>query len=264
MVALIILSILAAIIILILLLPVGADIGYENGLLHVSAKAGPLLIQLFPRHRDKEKKEEPKPKPKKEKKEKKPKEEKPQKEKKERKLNFSLDELLELARIALRSLGRFGRKFKIDRFVFHFLAAGRDPYNTVMTYNAVNAALSSLAPLCVERFHVKNTDVWTDIDFTTEDFHLDFAVAMTIRIGHFFGLIFAIGFGALKILLRNKKRLKREAKEAALAAEAEPKLSGKASQETQTAQLESGLENNTIDNTQDVERKNANGNESDR
>lgn len=269
MVALIILGILAAIIILILLLPIGADIGYENGLLHVSAKAGPLLLQLFPRHREKERKQKP-PKPPKEKKEEKSAEEKP-KEKKERKLNFNFDEIMELVQIALRSLGRFGKKFKVDRFVFHFLAAGRDPYNTVMAYNTVNAALSSLGPLCAERFHVKNSDVWTDIDFTTEDFHIDFALAMTVRIGQIFGLVFAIGFGALKILLRNKKRLKREAADAAKAepVEAEPgegpeQLSSGGETPKEQDPSDCGIEKNTIDNTQDVERKKANGNESDR
>ena len=33
----------------IMLIPIGADIGYEEGKLHASAKAAGVLIQLFPR-----------------------------------------------------------------------------------------------------------------------------------------------------------------------------------------------------------------------
>ena len=76
---------------------------------------------------------------------------------------------------------------------------------------------------------------------------------------------------ALKIFLRNKKRLKREAADAAKAEpmEAEPgegpeQLSSGGETPKEQDPSDCGIEKNTIDNTQDVERKKANGNESDR
>lgn len=211
MVALIILGVLLAILVLILLIPVGVDLGYEDGKLHVSAKVMGMLLQLFPK---------PPPDPNKKPREKKPKKEKPkeapkegeEKPKKKRKLNFNKDELLELVKVALKGFGKFGRKFKVERFLLRYVAAGWDPAETAITYGWVNAALSSLAPLCRERFTVKDCEVSTDIDFLADWMHLDFGLCVTIRIGQILGTVLGIGFGALKILIKNKLRLKREAK----------------------------------------------------
>ena len=53
--ALIIIGIIALIIFLIMMIPVGADIGYENGQLSLSAKVMGLFLQILPKE-EKEKK----------------------------------------------------------------------------------------------------------------------------------------------------------------------------------------------------------------
>ncbi len=213
MVALIILGVLVGIIVLICLIPVGVDLGYEQEKLHVSAKVMGILLQLYPKPPPDPNKPPKKKKPKKEKK-KKPEEEKPQEEKpkKKRKLSFNKDELLELLKAALRGVGKLGGSVNVDRFVLRFVAAGDDPYNTAMLYGYVNAALSSLAPLCRKRFTVKDCDVRTAVDFTADNIYLDFGLAMTIRIGQVLGAVLGIGAKALVILVKNKIRLKREAR----------------------------------------------------
>lgn len=209
MLALVIIGVILLIITLIMLVPVGADIGYEGGELKVSAKVCGMLLQLVPKPPSDGKKPG-KEKKAKEKKPKRPKKEKPKKEKP--KLDFTKDELLGLVRAVLRGFGRFGRKLSVDRFLFRYVAAGDDPYNTALTYNYVNAALSSLTPVCARRFTVKDCQVTTDIDFMADKTSLDLGLALTIRIGQIFGVVFTIIFGALGILLKNKKRLKRERK----------------------------------------------------
>lgn len=209
MLALVIIGVILLIITLIMLVPVGADIGYEGGELKVSAKVCGMLLQLVPKPPSDGKKPR-KEKKAKEKKPKRPKKEKPKKEKP--KLDFTKDELLGLVKAVLRGFGRFGRKLSVDRFLFRYVAAGDDPYNTALTYNYVNAALSSLTPVCARRFTVKDCQVTTDIDFTADKTSLDLGLALTIRIGQIFGVVFTIIFGALGILLKNKKRLKRERK----------------------------------------------------
>ena len=211
MVGLIILGVLIGLIVLILLIPVGADLGYEDGKLHVSAKVMGMLLQLYPKPPPDPNKPPREKKPKKEKKKKEP-EEGEEQPKKKRKLPFNRDELLELVKVALKGFGKLGRKFQVDRFVLRYTAAGYDPYDVAMTYGWVNAALSSLAPLCRERFTVKNCEVRTDVDFTADWMHLDLGLCVTIRIGQVLGTVLGIGFGALKILLRSKRRQKREAK----------------------------------------------------
>ena len=108
--------------------------------------------------------------------------------------------------VLLIGLGRFGRKLAVDRVLLHYTAAGKDPYNTAMTFGYVNGALTTLAPICRRSFDAKDVDVWTDVDFTTEKTKVDFGVALTIRIGQIFGVVFTILFGALGIIIKHKFR----------------------------------------------------------
>ena len=204
MIALIILGIIAIIITVIMLIPIGADIAYENGQLRVSAKAAGFLVQLFPRPpKEAKPKEEKKPAE-----EKKPEEKKPENEEKKPKkkpeLDFSFDEIMELLKKVLKGFGILGRKFRVDRFLFDYLAAGKDPYLTARIFGYVNAGLNMLAPICAQRFDVDDLYVRTDIDFTAESMRLDLGIALTIRIGAIFRMINTILFGALGILIKHK------------------------------------------------------------
>lgn len=210
MVGLIILGVIIAIIVAIMLVPVGADVAYEGGELRLSAKVCGMLLQLIPKPPADETKPKKEKKPKKPKKQKKQPEEQAQtgEEKPQKKLNldFSMDEIMGLVKSVLRGLGRFGRKLSVDRFLLHYTAAGKDPYNTAMTFGYVNGALTTLTPICRRTFDTKDVDVWTDVDFTTEKTKVDFGVALTIRIGQIFGVVFTILFGALGILIKHKFR----------------------------------------------------------
>ena len=214
MTALIIIGIIALIVTLIMLIPVGADVGYEGGELSVSAKVCGVLLKLLPKEPD----DGSKP-PKRQRKKKKTKEqeaaeepegEEAQKPKKKLNLNFSADEILGLIKKVLKGFGKLGRKFKVDRFLLRFTAAGDDPYNTAMMYAYVNSALSALGPICDKRFSVDDCEVVTAVDFTADKMSIDFGLAMSIRIGQIFGAINTILFGALGILIKNKLRLMKE------------------------------------------------------
>ena len=220
MVGWIILAVLVGLITIVLLIRVGADIRYEEGIVRISLKAAGVNLQLIPRTKKKKKSE--KPQKEKKRKNRKPKEDKPEEknEKKRGSLPFNFDEILELLKTVLSGFGRFGKKFKVERFVLHWIAAGFEPYTTARIYALVNAGLSQLAPICAERFQCKNSSVWTGIDFSQEDMFFEFGLTFTIRIGQILGTGLSIGFGVLKILLRSKRRVKREAREEAKALEA--------------------------------------------
>lgn len=210
MVGLIILGVIVVLIAAIMLVPVGADVAYEGGELRLSAKVCGMLLQLIPKPPADETKPKKEKKPKKPKKKKKQPEEQAgtgeEKPKKKLDLDFSLDEIFGLVKSVLRGLGRFGRKLSVDRFLLHYTAAGKDPYNTAMTFGYVNGALTTLAPICRRTFDAKDVDVWTDVDFTTEKTRVDVGLALTIRIGQIFGVVFTILFGALGILIKHKIR----------------------------------------------------------
>lgn len=209
-----VLSMIGLVILLILLVSlvrVGIDAEYIGGSLKASAKVCGKLIEVYPNSplfeklKNMHKKEKPKeeaPPPA----ETRPKEEKP---KKRLKLNLSRDELLALAKKALHGVGHI-LTIRVDRFMLHYTAAGDDPYDTALIYGYVNGALSSLAPLCRKKFKVRDADVRTDVDFTADSMNIDFAIAVTMRIGQIFEGLFIIAFGALGIIIKNKRRLARE------------------------------------------------------
>ena len=202
----------------VLLMPVGADVEYIGGKLKVSAKACGILIQLIPKKmkekHEKPKKEKKPKKPKKEKKPKKKKEGEEEKPKEKKKLDFTKEEIFELIEKVLGSLKKFG-KLTVDRFLLHYTAGGKDPYNVATTLAYVNASLCALEPVCSRQFRVKDYDVWTDSDFTADKMKIDAAVCITLRLWQFVRVGLAAGVGVLGILLRHKRRLKKEKKLAA-------------------------------------------------
>lgn len=205
MVALIILGIIVLIITIIMLVPIGADIAYESGELRVSAKAAGVLFQIFPKNPEEGSKSHKEKKPKKEKK---PEEAENGEKKPGKKINldFTFDEIMMLLKKVLKGFGILGKKFRVDRFLLDYTAAGDDPYQTAVVFGNVNAALNILAPICAQRFEVSDLYVHTDVDFASEKTALDFGIALTIRIGAIFRMVFAILFGALGVLIRNKLR----------------------------------------------------------
>ena len=213
MIGWIILAVIVGIVVLILMIPVGADIRYEDGVFRLALKAAGIKIQLIP----KSKKTETEKKPKKEKKKKEKPEESDKKEdsapKEKRSLPFNAEEILELIKKLLKRLGKFGKKFKMERFMLHWIAGGWEPYTTARVFSIVNAGLSQLAPLCVEKFQCKDSSVWTDIDFVREEMFLEFGLTTTIRIGKVLGSAIGIAADALILFLRSKRRSKKEAKE---------------------------------------------------
>ena len=208
----------------VLLVPIGADVGYIGGEFRLAARMDGLAYQLLPKKPADPNKPKKEKKPKKPKKEKPPKEPKPKEEakpKKKRKLNFTKEELFELVKKAINGLGKFG-KLTVRRFMLHYTAAGQDPYNTAMTFGYVNWALSTLAPICAKDFRVTgDVDVWTDVDFTTDKMSVDFELSVTLRLIQVVHMALAVAFGALSVLIKNKLRLRREAKLAKKSADAE-------------------------------------------
>ena len=210
-VALCILGFVTLLILLVLFVPLGIDAAYFNGNTFLTAKVSFLSVKILPKKEDKANKS---------KKVKKPKEEKKQepengavKKDKKKKLNFSADELLELLKKAMKGLGKFG-KLTVHKFVLHYTAAGKDPYGTAMSYSYVNAAMSSLAPILSKVCKVRGElDVWTDIDFTSDKMDIEGELSVSLRVIQLVHVALVAGLGILGVLIKNKYRLAKEAKQ---------------------------------------------------
>lgn len=253
-VGLTILGIIVLLIVLVLNVPVGADAAYIGGEFTLAARANGFSFQILPKKSGSEDKP---PKENKPKKEKKPKPEKESEPKPKKKLSFTKEELLELAKRVLKGVGKFG-KVTVNKFMLHYAAAGDDPYDTVVTYNYVNAALSTLIPICEEKFIVKDSDIRTDIDFTVDKTKVDVELCATIRLAQVMHMLFAIAFGALGVLIQNKRRLRREKKQGIASDGIEVDVAlEKDTDEAETGQI--NKDNNTEQNTQAEERTDSNG-----
>lgn len=211
----IILAVLVVFIVMFLLTPVGVDVRYEDDVYRLSLKVGARKMQLIPRRKRKREEEKPKKK-KKRKKEKKAKGEESEEEK-ELSLPFNDEELLDLLKLVIDSLGGYGgflRKVSIDRLMLHWICPGSwDPYLMTNIFGMVNACLSGLVSVCCERFPFRDISVWTDIDYVRDDMKLEFCLVMTVRIHQILASSIKTGFAAYKIWKRSKQRRKREAKE---------------------------------------------------
>ena len=204
-----IIGILVLIIFLIGLIPVGADVRYVQKELSVSAKICGFLMKLYPKEGKKKKPKKQKPpkaaQPKQDKKEKKP-SSKAAKKKKQVRRNVSNEEVIALLKKVFQGIGKFLGGFHCDKFMLHLTLGGDDPADTAKLFAFINASLSALAPVCAERSGCKDTDVWTDVDFLSEDTAIDFEIAIVLRIGSLFAMLNTILFGVLWIIIKNKAK----------------------------------------------------------
>lgn len=226
MIALIIIFV---ILVLLLSLKVGVDVSFLGGVLSLSVKAGPVKIAILP------KKEKPEGEKKEKKKKKKPEqpegqaaEEKPKKEKKKG-AKLTLEDILEIAKLALKALGRFFRGLRMDYLLLHLTTAGPDPYSAVMNYGYFNAALGALLPLLRRAFKIGREDISSRVDFEADKLKIDAGTAITIRIGQILFIALCAAFAFLRWLLRRRRRIK--AAEKAAAAEAKKQENDKTQSE---------------------------------
>jgi len=188
--------------ILLLVIPIGVHACYVGGDFSLAAKISAFEIKLLPKN-EKKKKTNAEPKPKPEKKA----DKKEEQAKVKKSFPFNPEETLELLKKAIKGLGKFG-KLTVHKFMLHYLAAGSDPYNTAMSYGYVNAALSALAPVCRQNLRIKDdVDVWTDVDFTKEKTFIEAELSISLRLIQLLHVGLVIAFGALHVLIRNRRRL---------------------------------------------------------
>ena len=187
-----------AVIVLLLLTKVGVHVKYGDELA-LSAKVGLLRIGILP-------KKEKKPKEKKEKKPKKKKKPKAAEGHEKEKQKLTLDDILDIVRLGLKALGRFWRALRIDRLHLHLCVAGGDPYDTLVQYGTVNAALGAALPLLHRAFKIKDEAVSTAFRFDMSEMAVQAEVIATFRIGAILRIVLCAGGGFLVWFVRRKRR----------------------------------------------------------
>ena len=189
-------------IVLILIIPVGVDVGFEDEL-WAKLGIGFLSITLYPPKPKKPEKE--KKKKKKEKEKEKPKEEEPKEKKpniiKEKGIEWLIECIRQAAIIAGGVLRDFFRHLKIKKLNISITYAGKDADDTAVKYGYFCLSVYPAVSILTSVSKCKNYGVDIAPDFTVG--HKSFFsadISLRIRIFWIFALVFKHGFKAIKLL----------------------------------------------------------------
>lgn len=190
-IGLIILGIVLLVLVLLAILPVGVDGRYDQGTASLFLKCGPLRFQVVPWKR--------KSKPKKQK-NKTAKQKKKAAAKSDQKPapDSGKKDYRSLIRIVFRALQQFHRRMCMNLFMLHYTAASDDPYDTVMQYGRISAAVGALLPLAKQIFHIEKQDIILDLTFETEQPIWSARLVLTLRIWELFDISVRVGLDLLR------------------------------------------------------------------
>ncbi len=138
--------------------------------------------------------------------------EKEEKPKKSFSPGFALDEWLKLAKTVMRALRRFRNGISFGVIKLRCLISAPDPYDAVVRYNAVNAFICSAIPFFESGFHVKNRDIFVDLDLQSGKSTLEAKADASIRVGALVGIALAVGFKFVQLLAVSRIHRIRERK----------------------------------------------------
>ena len=195
------------ILVLLAILPLGADVRYNAEGLSLKVIAGPIRIGILPAKKNK---------PKKEKKQKtetqKPKEvkaKKPQKSvEKPKEKGGPITDFLPLVKVGLDLLGSLRKKLRIRHLELKLIMAADDPCDLAVNYGRANAALGNLLPQLERCFVIKKRDVEVECDFEASETVIIARADVIITLGWLLAIVVFYGVRGLKkfIQIKNKRK----------------------------------------------------------
>jgi len=192
--------IIAAVIVGIGLIRIGADITYRDGALSVLARVAGFPVVIYPR-----------PKKKKTKKTKEKKSEESGKAKKEKKklslavIRLYLHMAADILRVLKKRVPPLWRSFVISKLYVYLTVASSDAAHTAEQYGKICAAVSAAYPVYREVLNIKHHDVTIDVDFCRDKLDVDASVRFHITLGALVIFLITLAFGALVAYYRMKK-----------------------------------------------------------
>jgi len=146
------LLIVLAVIVLLLLLPVGVHAVYSEDGFTADLLIGPFPMRVFP----------PKPGKTEEKKEKKKKEP-------EEKKTGSVRELFQLVNIFIKMLPKIIKKVRINRLEVFYISADADPYSAALRFGMAESGIGILTPILENHFKIGKLNLQSSVDFNLSE-----------------------------------------------------------------------------------------------
>lgn len=182
------LLILAVVLLLIALLPLGVSLLYDQTGFFLSLKVACFKLRLFP-----SKKEKP---PKKEKKQKK---DKPKQADDHPKNGGSLALAKSCLPLVKPALSGIRKRLTIDHLELHVVWAAYDPADAALGYGCANAALGTIWPLFYQNFKIRDHSLTCDVDFDAQQPTLYARADLTMTVFQLLTLALPLLFRFLKI-----------------------------------------------------------------
>jgi len=200
----------AAVIFLLGMLPLGGRVDYSGSGLNAWVLAGPVRIRLYPKRRKN------RPVPQKAEKQKQVREKEPElpepparpQEEPKKETGGSLTDFIPLARLALKLLGDFRRKLRVNDLYVRLVLAGDDPADLAENYGRSWMALGNLLPNLERFIRIDKRDIQLGCDFGAEQTLITIRLDLTIRLGQLIYLAAVYGVRGLKEFITLKKKRK--------------------------------------------------------
>ena len=203
MTVVVVLAVVALLLVILAMLPVGCQVEYGASGLAVWARVGPLRIPVFPWKKKEKSPEKAKKKPVKDGSgEKKPAAAPAQQPSLGKRVGGALEYFQALLPVAIEAAGRFYHKLRVDHLELELTVGTADPADAALAYGKANVVLASLWEPLTSAFHVKDGTARIQVDFNGGGTKVYGAATLSIRVGQGVYLGVVYGLKALKTFLR--------------------------------------------------------------
>ena len=96
----------------------------------------------------------------------------------------------------------------MDSLVLHVLVGSPDPYDTVMKYGYINAAIGGAIPLLHRVLKIKKEDIATAVDFDGDKLQIEGGIVLSIRIWEILLIVLCAAIAFIKWFIPYKRRNK--------------------------------------------------------
>ena len=200
----IVLLILAAILALLLFLPIGLHATYDAQGLKVRAVLGLIEFQIVPAPRQRRgKPEEGRQKKKKEKR--KLRRLRGKSRESQKKLGAKLQDFLPLVKLGVQAIGDLRTVFTIRKLHIHVTYGGEDAGAVAMNYGVAWGVCSAGASILTNTFRVRSCEIEPVLDYDCREIRLLADASVTLTLGRVLAYLFHYGIKAIEILRKHKK-----------------------------------------------------------
>ena len=211
------------ILLFLLLLPIGARVIYNEKGVTVQLVLGLIRFRVFPAKpkppedpavtKEKKRKKKLAAEEKKKKKELKKLQtrEKPKKPKKKEPLGALIKEFLPFVKLGLHALGDLRKLFTVWKLKLRITYGGGDAAAAAMNYGVAWGICGAGMSLLTKALRIHRYDVEPVLDYECNDTRIVADAIVTLTLWRVFGYLFRYGFGAVKVLMNNKKAKKEKA-----------------------------------------------------